>query len=144
MDDVDSRDFDTQDFGTEELDPLVVYGDTSAITRDDEKPIPFDDSDTAGANVSHSPLNLGGGSTAEVLQPKLGAPPEEKIVSSERITGVRTFFTKLHPGAMEFLDQQISNWLGANPGLSVKRTNVSTGEVQGKKTEPNIIVTVWY
>ena len=143
MDDIDSRDFDTQDFGTEELDPMVVYGDTSAITRHDEKPIPFDDSDAPGANVSHSPLHLGGGK-AETLEPSIGSEPQEKLVSSDRITGVKTFFTKLHPGAVDFLDQQITNWLRANPSLTVKRTNVVTGEVQGKKSEPNIIINVWY
>jgi hypothetical protein len=143
VEDIDSRDFDTQDFGTEELDPMVVYGDTSAITRDNDKPIPFDDSETSNANVSHSPLNLGGG-TAEAVEPKMVSKAKETVVSSDRITGVRTFFTKLHAGAIEFLDQQITSWLKANPNLSVKRTNVATGEVQGKKTEPNIIITVWY
>jgi hypothetical protein len=143
VDDIDSRDFDTQDFGTEELDPMIVYGDTSAITRDNDKPIPFDDSETPSTNISHSPLSLGG-DVAETLEPKPASRPPQTTVSADRITGIRTFFTKLHPGAIEFLDQQITNWLKANPGLSVKRTNVATGEVQGKKTETNIIITVWY
>lgn len=117
--------------------------------EDLNKPIPFDDDDTADAGVSHSPLDLGGGGTAEA--PKIEKPPQpdikkpaEKMVSAERITGVKTFFTKLHPGAMDFLDEQITNWLKNNPGVTIKRTNTVTGEVQGKKTEPNIIVTVWY
>jgi hypothetical protein len=58
--------------------------------------------------------------------------------------GVKTFFTKLHAGAIEFLDEQITNWLKDNPGITIKRTNTVTGEIQGTKTEPNIIVTVWY
>ena len=142
MDDVDSRDFETKDFGSEELDEMAVYGDISAVSPD-SKPIPFDD-DTSGTEVSHSPLNLGGGSTAGVPEVESAARPKKKIASDERITGVRTFFTKLHPGAMDFLDKQISNWLKANPSLIVKRINITTGEVQAKKTEPNIIITVWY
>ncbi|HLB73213.1 MAG TPA: hypothetical protein VJJ98_04275, partial [Sedimentisphaerales bacterium] len=67
-----------------------------------------------------------------------------KVVSSDRISGVKTFFTKLHPGAIEFLDEQICNWLKENPCISIKRTNVVTGEIQSKKTEPNIVITVWY
>jgi hypothetical protein len=118
--------------------------------RDDlNKPIPFDDNSTGSAGVSHSPLNLGGGGTAEA--PKIEMPaesvvkkPAEKTVSAERITGVKTFFTKLHPGAMDFLDEIITKWLKDNPGISVKQANVITGEIQGKKTEPNIIITVWY
>jgi len=118
--------------------------------RDINSPIPFDD-DTGGSNVSHSPLNLGGG-TAGV--PKAEAAvraampvtkkPAGTAVSVERITGVKTFFTKLHVGALEFLDEQITNWLHSNPGIIIKRTNTVVGEVQGKKTEPNIVITIWY
>ena len=113
--------------------------------RNPNEPIPFDNS------VSHSPLDLGGGTTGA---PKIEMPaqpprptaqkPGEKIASAERITGVKTFFTKLHAGAIEFLDEVIAKWLKENPGVSIKLTNVITGEIQGKKTEPNIIVTVWY
>ncbi len=114
--------------------------------RDIDKPIPFDDDDT-GANVSHSPLDLGGGTaempTAQPLGP-VAKKAEEKIVSFERITGVKTFFTKLHPGAVEFLDEQITNWLRDNPGITIKRTNTVTGLIQSKNTEPNIIITIWY
>jgi hypothetical protein len=121
-------------------------------------PIPFDD-DTDDSGVSHAPLDLGGGSAGEVEAPKEQAsapraPAEAKpvevkaeggtVVSSERVTGVKTFFTKLHAGAIDFLDGQISNWLKTNPNIRIKRTNTVTGEVQGKKTEPNIIITVWY
>jgi hypothetical protein len=120
--------------------------------RDLNEPIPFDDDDTGDANVSHSPLNLGGGGTTRA--PKIEIPaqpaeaaakrPAEKIVSAERITGVKTFFTKLHPGAIDFLDEQITKWLKDNPGITIKRTNTVAGEIQGKKTEPNIVITVWY
>jgi hypothetical protein len=120
--------------------------------RDLNKPIPFNDNDTSGASVSHSPLNLGGGGAAKPQ--KIEAPaqpagmaakkPAEKINSTERITGVRTFFTKLHGGAIEFLDEVIAKWLKDNPGISIKHTNVIMGDIQGKKTEPNLIITVWY
>jgi hypothetical protein len=89
-------------------------------------------------------LDLGGGGKTEA--PKIERPtqPAEKINSAERITGVRTFFTKLHPGAIEFLDEVITKWLKDNPGIYIKRTNIVRGDIQGKKTEPNIIITVWY
>jgi hypothetical protein len=61
-----------------------------------------------------------------------------------RITGCKTFFAKLHVGAIEFLDEQISTWLKDNPSIVIKFANTTTGEIQGKKTEPNILVTVWY
>jgi hypothetical protein len=113
--------------------------------NDIDKPIPFDDSDKG---VSHAPLDLGG--TSPVQIPKIQAPkpaakkPTTTTASTNRIAGVKTFFTKLHPGALNFLDEQITRWLTENPGIQIKRTNIATGEIQAKKTEPNIIITIWY
>jgi hypothetical protein len=119
------------------------------------QPPPFGSDNTSHPGVSHSPLDLGAGSTAEsprIAAPKLveAAPKPvekkitEKTIPTDRTTGVKTFFTKLHSGAIEFLDEQITAWLKQNPGISIKHTNIVTGEIQGKKTEPNIIITVWY
>ncbi|MHC4543820.1 MAG: hypothetical protein ACYTDW_12335 [Planctomycetota bacterium] len=122
------------------------------LGEDLDKPIPFDDG-TSKAGVSHSPLSLGGSGTVKAPKPevpKIEVPKpavkkvEEKRVSTNRITGVKTFFTKLHPGAIDFLDEQITKWLKENPGVTIKRTNTVTGDIQAKKTEPNIIITIWY
>jgi hypothetical protein len=142
--------------GNDDLDEPIPLDD------DIEKPIPFDDApekptspkdDSGGASVSHSPLDLGGGGTAQPATPapKKTAPAKPaqksnpaKTASTDRITGVKTFFTKLHPGAMQFLDEQINSWLQQNPDIHIRRTDTTTGQVQAKKTEPNIIITVWY
>jgi hypothetical protein len=113
------------------------------LDKDLDKPIPFDDA-TSDTDVLHSPLSLGGGDTAKVSRPAEKKSTEKIVSSSERITGVRTFFTKLHAGAIEFMDGQITDWLGKNPDITIKRTNTVTGNVMGKKTEPNIVITVWY
>ena len=114
-----------------------------------DKPIPFDSG--AETDVSHSPLNLGVDSSVPTPSVSKTAPvtgkPAEKTgtaVSSDRIIGVRIFFTKLHPGAIEFLSEQITKWLSDNPGIVIKRTNMVTGNIQSKKLDPNLIVTVWY
>ncbi len=128
--------------------------------------------DTAETGISHSLLHLGGGGPIKIskeekipVEPEVSAaieiePVEEEaatapVVSagavsgagamvSGRITGVRTFFTKLHAGAINFLDEQMTEWLKKNPDIVVKRTNITTGPITGKKIEPNIIITVWY
>jgi hypothetical protein len=110
-----------------------------------DKPIPFDD----GLSISHSPLDLGGGRSSGAEAAETPAKPVEREVGKrvswpDRITGIKTFYTKLHPGAIEFLDDQICKWLTDNPGVHIKRTNIVTGDVVAKKTEPNIIVTIWY
>ncbi len=120
----------------------------SPINKDIDKPIPFDDSAPGEKGVSHAPLDLGGTSPVQIPKVEMPKPaakkPTEKIASTDRIGGVKTFFTKLHPGALNFLDEQITRWLTENPDVQVKRTNVVTGHLQAKKTEPNILITVWY
>ena len=116
--------------------------------------IPFDNSSHAGeTGVSHTPLDLGGSKTVEfpktnvvkqAVTKQAVAKPTENVISTERIVGVRTFFTKLHPGAINFLDEQITEWLKKNPDIKIKRTNVTIGEIQSKKTEPNILISIWY
>lgn len=115
------------------------------VGKDSDKSVPFDNSGTSGARVSHSPLNLGG-KTPGLSQPQggIGKAKAEKAASSERITGVKTFFVKLHEGSVTFLDEQIGRWLKENPGIVVKMTNAVTGMLMGKKTEPNLVITVWY
>ena len=122
----------------------------------DDQPIPFGDDPPGKAGISHSPLNLGGSAKPEPetitpeakAQPAPPAPaasaPSAAPGSSERITGIKTFFTKLHAGALNFLDEQITDWLKKNPDIEVKRTNTIYGDVVGKKTEPNIVISVWY
>ena len=66
------------------------------------------------------------------------------VVPSERITRMKIFVIKLHHGSLEFLENQIADWLRDNPEVVIKRTDVSVGEVQAKKTEPNLIINVWY
>ena len=111
------------------------------------KPISFKDDNMSSGGVSHSPLDLGGNSTAGAASSPMkliAKKSAKKTVPPDRITGVKTFFTKLHAGALEFLDGQITNWLKENPDIAIKLTNTATGMVIGKKAEPNIIITIWY
>ena len=124
------------------------FNSSSPLNENLDQPIPLGDAGVGETSVSHSPLNLGG--SAPAAAPKIEMPkpvpkkPTEKVVSTDRIVGVKTFFTKLHAGAINFLDEQITKWLSENPDIAIKRTNTVTGPIQGKKTEPNIIITVWY
>ena len=140
--DIDTRDFDSKDFGSEDLDELIVLGEGRTISSEEEKPIPFDDTEADQSNISHAPLNLDTSSTS-LFETSHGKMKGEKS-SPERITGIRTFFTKLHAGSLDFLDLQIQKWLNENPDIVIKMTNTTVGNVVAKKTEPNIVITVWY
>jgi hypothetical protein len=139
--------FDVSNFGGQNIDEPIHL----------DEPIPFDNIAPGESGVSHAPLDLGGGSVTPapkapapkpVAKPSSPAPigtkPAEIVASADRIVGMKTFYTKLHGGAITFLEEQIARWLKANPDVIVKRTNVVTGDVVGKKTEPNIIITIWY
>jgi len=121
-----------------------------------DEPVPFDDDNDEEntTEVSHSPLTLG---PEPVKVPETppetpsagktvgeGSAQQQNTPVGGRITGCKTFFTKLHPGAINFLDGQITEWLKKNPSITVKSTDSTVGEVQAKKTEPNLIITVWY
>ncbi len=107
----------------------------------------------AAPGISRAPLNLGGTASAPpaaapvapkapVVRP---APPRPApAAAGDRITTCKTFFTKLHPGAILFLEGQINEWLKNNPGIVIKRTDVTVGEILEKKSEPSMIIVVWY
>ena len=130
---------------------------SSFSNPESDKPIPLD-SGPSESGISHAPLDLGGTSPVQIPKPApapkpavkpaaapvSAAKPAPQAAATGRIEGVKTFFTKLHPGAIEFVDGQITRWLKENPNVIVKRTNIVVGEVQAKKTEPNIIISVWY
>ena len=127
------------------------FGSSNFGDDDFKEPIPFDS--LGGGDASSSPMDLDRGDSEEKIpsispastptEPTV-VKPGKAIVSSDRITGVKTFFTKLHSGSIDFLDEIITDWLSDNPGLTVKRTNMVIGEVHSKTTEPNLIVSVWY
>lgn len=139
-------DLDLSNFGAPDLNEPIPL----------DEPIPFDNIGPGESGISHAPLDLGGSAAPvpKAQTPKAAAKPSvsvasvgkpsEKLASTDRIVGMKTFFTKLHGGAIAFLEEQIARWLENNPDVVVKRTNVVTGDVVGKKTEPNIIITVWY
>ena len=59
-------------------------------------------------------------------------------------TRVRTFHTRLSNNAMAFLDEQVNEWVDENPDIEVKFSTSAVGMVEGKKTEPHLIINVWY
>ena len=65
-------------------------------------------------------------------------------ISGKGATRVRTFHTKLNDGAFAFLDGQINEWIDSNDNIEVKFCNTTIGVVEAKRSEPHVIMTVWY
>jgi hypothetical protein len=69
---------------------------------------------------------------------------QRPLIKGANATRVRTFHTKLADAAIKFLEDQINEWLDANPDIEVKFSNSTVGTVEGKRAEPHLIVTIWY
>jgi len=63
---------------------------------------------------------------------------------SQGATRVRTFHAKLNDGAFHFLDNQINEWIDSHPEVEVKFCNTTIGVVEAKKSEPHMIINIWY
>lgn len=64
--------------------------------------------------------------------------------STEGATRCRSFHAKLSEPALEFMNNQINDWVDANPGIVIKFATSTIGTFEGKHAEPNLIVTVFY
>jgi len=56
----------------------------------------------------------------------------------------RTFHCKLNEGSIEFMTNQINDWLDGNENIVVKFSTSTIGIFEGKHSEPNLILTLWY
>lgn len=77
-----------------------------------------------------------------------GAKHEDSWKRTPNVTGtgaihVKSFHCKLTGDSLDFLDQQINEWLDAHPQYEVKLVTTAIGTWTGKLKEPNLIVNVW-
>ena len=84
----------------------------------------------------------------QTFEQRLGRRHEDSWERSPNVTGTgaihcKSFHCKLTGDSLEFLDQQINEWLDNHPQYEVKHVTTSIGTWTGKLKEPNLIVTVW-
>jgi hypothetical protein len=126
--------------------------DKAKQSKDDEPELGLDDT---------LPLDLGQPSGAEKPKPgeqrpkittfeqKLGAGRhEDSWDRTPNLTGtgaihVKSFHCRLTGDSLEFLDQQINEWLDKHPQYEVKLVTTAVGTWSGKLKEPNLVVNVW-
>ncbi|MEQ8770719.1 MAG: hypothetical protein RIB60_09450 [Phycisphaerales bacterium] len=89
-----------------------------------------------------------GGSKIRMFEQALGSKHEDNWSRTPNVTGagaihVKSFHCKLTGDSLNFLDQQINEWLDAHPQYEVKMVTTSIGTWTGKLKEPNLIVNVW-
>lgn len=57
---------------------------------------------------------------------------------------IRTFHGKLSQQGLEYLDNQVNEWLDAHPEVEVKSVTSTVGTFEGKMREPALILNLWY
>lgn len=77
-----------------------------------------------------------------------GGKHEDSWNRTPNVTGtgaihVKSFHCKLTGDSLDFLDQQINEWLDAHPQYEVKFVTTAIGTWTAKLKEPNLIVNVW-
>jgi len=104
-----------------------------------------DDRPDAAADLSSSRIHAASATTLDVA-----AAWDDKRFKRSLLpdiggaTRCRTFHCKLSEAAVEFMNHQINEWLDHNDKIVIKFSNSTIGAFEGKHTEPNLIVTVFY
>ncbi len=116
----------------------------------DLDPIPLDDGDDL------EPISLvepSDGETSAVSKIRaFGVAPAQAERTWKRATHVhgtgavrvRTFHGKLSEQGMDFMDNQINEWLDANPDIEIKFVTSAIGQFEGKIREPALVLNIWY
>jgi hypothetical protein len=66
------------------------------------------------------------------------------LTGSANATRCRTFHCKLSDAAMAYLNDQVNDWVDSQDGVEVKFATTAIGVVEGKHSDPHLIVTIFY
>lgn len=115
---------------------------------DDEifEPIELDsDDDETHVDMSHSRIRAATTATLGSIggwdDTRFNRQLDPRAVSSTRC---RTFHSKLSEAALEFMNNQINEWIDKEDNLSIKFATSTIGTFEGKHSEPNLILTLFY
>ncbi|MFQ5592281.1 MAG: hypothetical protein ACE5HE_14055 [Phycisphaerae bacterium] len=110
-------------------------------------PIEFDDVDNSETSIDMSESRVHT-LTSSVLgegtgwdESRFTRPLDPKGANATRC---RTFHCKITEGAVGYFNSQINDWLDSNPDITIKFANSSIGVFEGKHSEPNLIITLFY
>ena len=109
----------------------------------EEEPIHLEEEPVVGQEgaESHEMKAFGGGRT---LGLKAGTAFKRSLnVTGHGATRCKVYYSKVSPPSLEFMENQINQWLDSEQ-IEVKQVTQVIGIMEGKTPVPNLIVTVWY
>ncbi len=122
--------------------------DKNGVIDDGFEPIEFDEEERAGAppaDLSKTRIHKTSAATLGVAalwdDSRFKRP---LLLGPIGATRLRTFHCKLTGAAVDFMNNQINEWMDQNDKIIIKFATSTIGNFEGKHTEPNLIVTVFY
>jgi hypothetical protein len=126
------------DFGNQK-----PQGEPSPLEMDesDLEPIELIEEETAEAT---EPSKITTFETNSVLVQRDKRRYKRSLSQGAGATRIRVFHAKLGDQAMSHMEELINEWIDESPDIEIKFTSTTVGVVEGKRSEPHLIVTVWY
>ncbi len=59
-------------------------------------------------------------------------------------TRCRTFHAKLNESALAYMNEHLNEWVDKHEGVEIKFASTVVGTFEGKHSEPNLLVTIFY
>lgn len=117
--------------------------------KDDDAlaPISFDDDETYEPKPDLSSSRIHGATAATLGQTGLWNESRFRralVGMDQGATRCRTFHSKLSAAAIDFMNNQINDWLDGNEQILIKFATSTIGPFEGKHTEQNLIITLFY
>jgi hypothetical protein len=120
--------------------PRVVPAASAPPTEEQLEPIGLVD-ELQGDVPAKSITAVGGVAGGSVRKNAWSRQPNVTRTGAVR---VRTFHGKLSQQGLEYLDNQVNEWLDAHPEVEVKSVTSTVGTFEGKMREPALILNLWY
>lgn len=114
---------------------------TASAPPTDEELEPIGLVDDQGDVPAKSITAVGGANSGSVRKTAWQRQPNLTRTGAVRI---RTFHGKLSQQGLEYLDNQVNEWLDAHPEVEVKSVTSTVGTFEGKMREPALILNLWY
>ena len=118
-----------------------------------DAPIPLDYDDLAPLSLADEedasgPISGRSSTRIQAFGAHTGTTEQHKYKRTPILTGTgavrcRLFHSKITVAALDHMTETINEWLD-NDEIEVKYVGQVIGTMEGKKPEPNILVTVWY
>ena len=111
------------------------------IEADEVEPVLRDERDSTSIRQFGAGPGGMGESAAGLAMHALARP---LLKGSQNATRCRTFHAKLTDAAMVHLNDQVNEWVDQDENIEIKFATSAIGTIEGKHTDPHLIVTLFY